>query len=110
MTHSPASFVRNIRKRHLLLDTIPHWITREDYVHPKPNPACYQMAINQLARPSDEIIGFEDSPRGLDALLGTRAKPVLICPSDASHLAHTLTQHPYVLHYPSFVSLIEDLM
>lgn len=79
VTHSPAELINAIRKQHSILDSIPHWITREQYSHPKPHPECYLKAIQTLAQPGDKIIGFEDTPRGLTALLGTDAKPVLVC-------------------------------
>jgi beta-phosphoglucomutase len=79
VTHSPTSLINLIRAQNPILDTIPHWITREDYTHPKPDPECYQTAIKRLAKPGDKVIGFEDSPRGLHALLGTEATAVLVC-------------------------------
>lgn len=79
VTHSPLELVKAIRHQHPILNTIPHWVTREQYTHPKPNSECYQKAIQLLAKPDDKIIGFEDTPRGLTALLGTNVKPVLVC-------------------------------
>lgn len=105
VTHSALPLIHCIRQQNPLLDTIPHWITREDYTHPKPHPECYQTAIAKLAKPQDRIIGFEDSPRGLHALLETRAKSVLICPPDAHYLHHMLTLHPNVRYYPHFTAI-----
>jgi beta-phosphoglucomutase len=102
VTHSATSLIQKIRQQNPILDTIPHWITREDYTNPKPSPECYQIAIAKLAQPHDRIIGFEDSPRGLHALIGTQAKPILICPPDSSYLENTLQHHPQVRYYPSF--------
>lgn len=105
VTHSASQLIRTIRKQNPILDTIPHWITREDYTHPKPHPECYQIAIDRLGEPHDRIIGFEDSPRGLNALLETQAKPVLICPSDSPYLKSILSLHPQVQYYPSFSAI-----
>lgn len=102
VTHSAASLVQHIRKQNPILDTIPHWVTREDYLQPKPDPSCYQMAINRLAHPKASVIGFEDSPKGLRALIGTQAKPVLICPPNCPYLPATLEAFPSVHYYPSF--------
>lgn len=79
VTHSPDVLVQQIRKQNPILDTIPHWITRENYKHPKPNSECYRVAIEQFAIHGDKVIGFEDTPRGLTALMGTSAEPVLVC-------------------------------
>jgi HAD superfamily hydrolase (TIGR01509 family) len=78
VTHSADILVDAVRKKNPLLDSIPVWITRHDYTHPKPHPECYQKAIAQLAKTGDKVIGFEDTPRGLAALLQTQVKPVLI--------------------------------
>jgi beta-phosphoglucomutase len=76
------------------LQTIPLWITRENYQKQKPDPEPYLTAIHQLGRPGDRIIGFEDTIRGLSALQGTSATPVLIGPC-----AHPAP--PGILHFPS---------
>lgn len=80
VTHSFLSQVQLIRSKLPVLDTLPHWITREDYEKPKPNPECYLRAIELYGKKGDRIIGFEDSLRGLRALMGTPAVAVLICP------------------------------
>jgi beta-phosphoglucomutase len=77
-THSPKEQIDYIKGQHEILNSIPYWITREHYKNPKPSSDCYIKAINTFAEPEDRIIGFEDSPRGLEALIGTRALPVFI--------------------------------
>lgn len=78
VTHSPDELVQAIRIHIPLLETIPNWMTRHDYAKPKPDPECYLKAIESLAKPGDNIIGFEDTPRGLSALMETQALPVII--------------------------------
>lgn len=78
VTHSPDQLVSIVRKQHPVLDRIPLWVTRHDYTHPKPDPECYNLAIKRHAHADEAVIGFEDTPRGLNALLGTRAKAVLV--------------------------------
>jgi len=81
VTNSFYPQIAAIRNNSPALQTIPHWITRENYVNPKPDPECYLQAIARFGRPNDRIIGFEDSARGLQALKGTPALPVLIAPT-----------------------------
>lgn len=83
VTNSAREQVEMIKTLLPILQTIPVWITREDYDAPKPASDGYHKAIELLADPGDRIIGFEDSLRGLKALMGTSAKPVLIC--DPAH-------------------------
>lgn len=103
VTHSALSFITLIRSQNPMLDSIPHWITRENYTEPKPHPECYQFAISQLAEPQDRIIGFEDSSRGFNALRQTVATPVLICPPDYPDLNNLRASS--AKYYPSFLAI-----
>ncbi len=78
VTHSSIDLIHKIIQQNPLLKTIPEWITREDYTHAKPDPECYLKAIETWAAPEDRIVGFEDTPRGMTALFGTRAQPVIV--------------------------------
>lgn len=104
VTHSPDDLVQLIRKQNPLLDSIPVWITREHYTHPKPNPECYLKAIDMLAKPSDKVIGFEDTPRGLRALMGTRAQPVLVCEAQYPEIPSFVQAG--AIHRPSLQSIL----
>lgn len=99
-THSTREQVEVIKHWLPVLKTIPLWITREDYEAPKPAPDAYLKAIELLADPGDRIIGFEDSFRGLQALQGTSAHPVLIC--DPKHPQMKEVSLSGISHYPSF--------
>ena len=48
VTHSSRAFVNLIGESHSLLSCIPHWITREDYVHPKPHAEPYEKALSLI--------------------------------------------------------------
>lgn len=103
VTHSPLEQIQVIRAQNPFLDTIPHWVTREDYSQPKPHAECYLKALSLLASPGDRAIGFEDTPRGLRALLGTSVKPVLV--SSTKHpLLKEIPSATYQ-HVPSFLAL-----
>ncbi len=106
VTHSAENLIKNIRKHHPLLDSIHDWVTRENYREPKPHPECYQFAIAKFSKENDTIIGFEDSPRGMDALLQTRAKPVLISPPDSPYLKKYLARKQ-LDYFPSFEAIPE---
>ncbi len=88
VTHSAKELVTLLRKQNPILDTIPHWFTREDYSQPKPSPDGYLVAIAKLAAYDDAIIGFEDSLRGMNALMGTKAKPIFINSIDENTKKH----------------------
>jgi len=105
VTHSPDELVNAVRKQHPVLNTIPYWLTREHYTYPKPHPECYLKAIEIYAKENEKVIGFEDTPRGLRALLETRAKPVLICQANYPEIPSFLKRG--VLHYPTFADLPE---
>lgn len=87
VTHSDPELVALIRSKNPVLDCIPYWVTRHDYTHPKPDSECYLKAIATYAAPGDRIVGFEDSPRGMRALLGAPAQAVMVSIIDYPELA-----------------------
>ncbi|HEY4831673.1 MAG TPA: HAD family phosphatase [Waddliaceae bacterium] len=103
VTHSPDEQVSIIRRQNPALDTISTWLTRESYTHPKPHPECYLNAIEQLGKSAERIIGFEDTPRGLRALMQTRAIPVLISQVPYSEIPELVRQG--ARYFPSFTSI-----
>lgn len=101
VTNSPDDQVAFSKEQNPILKTIPHWFTRETYSHPKPHPECYLNAIKKMG--GKRIIGFEDTPRGLQALMHTPAKPVMITPIDYPEIPQLVARG--VLHFPTFLSL-----
>lgn len=106
VTHSPLEPVQLIRAKLPLLDTVENWITREDYDKPKPSPECYLKAIELYGKRGDRIIGFEDSLRGLQALKGTPALPVLICPK--RHPSLEIALQGEVVHFETLDQIPSD--
>ncbi len=92
-----------LRSQIPLLNTIPKWVTREEYEKSKPDPECYLKAIQLYGKKGDRIIGFEDSLRGLEALRKTPALPVLICPSH--HPLLEIALEGKVVHFESLDQL-----
>lgn len=78
VTHSQLPLVDRLRKQQPILSTIQNWITREDYIHPKPAPDGYLKALKEFARPGDRVIGFEDSERGMRALIAAEVPAVFV--------------------------------
>ncbi len=87
VTNSPKEQIELIKQALPALQKISLWITREDYSQPKPSPEGYLKAIALLAKPGDKIIGFEDTLKGLKALLAAGADAVLICPKDTGYIS-----------------------
>ncbi len=109
VTNSPEEHVKMIRAKQPLLNTIPVWITREHYSQPKPASECYEKAIAMLGKEGDRIIGFEDSPRGLKALLGTKAEGVFVTSLLEKKQLQQLSQEVEkdFHHFNSFDELLE---
>lgn len=104
VTNSLLEQIQLIRSQHAVLQTIPHWITREDYALPKPNPEGYLRAIELYGKKGDRIIGFEDSIRGLQALEKTPATAVLICSPHHPLLDMVLSRG--ALHFESLKDIV----
>lgn len=108
VTNSPKVQVDAIREKIPVLNTIPLWITRECYKEAKPHPEGYLLAIKTLGKPGDRIVGFEDSMRGLRALIGAEVTvPVLICPPDHPQLQEGV---PKGAHYFNSFNEINRLL
>ena len=104
VTNSLYEQVEAIKKQQPILETIPLWITREDYKEAKPSPDGYKAAMSKLGQVGDKTIGFEDSTRGLQALVGAKVtQAVLICPLNHPQMAAKLPQG--VLHVTSFADI-----
>ncbi len=103
VTHSPEEHISLIRQQHGILDSIPRWFMREHYSKPKPDPECYLKAIKDMADEGDRIIGFEDTARGLTALMGTSATAVLVCDSAVPFVPEALRKG--ALHVPNLQAL-----
>jgi len=99
VTNSFRIQVELICAKQKALQTIPHWITREDYENPKPAPDGYLRAIELYGKPGDRMIGFEDSLRGIQSLQQTAALPVMVCAAHHPLLPAALSEG--VLHFDS---------
>lgn len=96
VTNSRREQIEEIKKQCPELDLIQNWVTREDYENPKPHPDGYLKAIELFGTPGDQVIGFEDSLRGLHSLISAKVQPVLICHKEHPHLESAdLTQVHY---------------
>lgn len=107
VTHSPKEQTQLIREKLPFLNQIPNWITREDYGRAKPDPQCYKKAIDLYGLPQKAggAIGFEDSARGLTALMGTSSQAVLVAKVEYPQLK------PYqgrFLKVGSFIELLKQ--
>jgi len=78
VTNSRWEMIEPIIDHNPVLGLIQHWVTREDYGQPKPDPECYRTAIERYLSPGGRVIGFEDSPRGLSALLSAEVESIFI--------------------------------
>jgi len=82
VTSSSRAEVNLIRKRLQCptLEAIPeqHWLTREIYIHRKPDPEGWNRAIQwagwEQSKPAEQlkVVGFEDTPSGVHSLLASQ--------------------------------------
>lgn len=86
VTNSPREHIEIIKGALPIFRSIPLWITREDYSHPKPSPEGYLIAIEKLKDQGDRIIGFEDTLKGLRALLAAGVESILVCSAQSEHV------------------------
>ena len=108
VTNSSKPMADMIIAKQPLLKSINHWITREDYEKPKPDPGGYLRAITLFGEKGDRIIGFEDSVRGIKALEKTPAQSVLIGPVLDPKANSIIAKD--VLHFQSFEDIPDKLI
>ena len=82
VTNAPQEQVNKIQRHQPVLNCFRTWVTREYYHHPKPSPECYLKALEIHGDIKCKGIGFEDSVKGVQALLNSPLEPVWICPKD----------------------------
>jgi S-adenosylmethionine synthetase len=68
VTNTNRTVVEHFKKKLPLLNTLKHWITREDYTMAKPDPEGYRLAISKYHRDGQCIVGIENSMTGYSAL------------------------------------------
>lgn len=78
VTNSERAMVDVLRNDHPLLQKIKYWVVREDYNLRKPDPDSYLKAKELYLDEEDKVIGFEDSIKGLTALVGASVPGVLV--------------------------------
>lgn len=106
VTHSPKEQVEVLKKKNPALETIPFWITRQDYKNPKPDPECYDIAIKRYAEANEKIIGFEDSLRGFQALQQNPVTPVCISKVISKKEVSKYAIKPF-FHFPTITDIVD---
>ncbi len=96
-----------IKKKIPFLAQIQDWIVREDYEKATPDPQCYKTAIDRFSFTRLGIIGFEDSARGLIALLGSSATAVLVSRHDYVQLDAYKGRYEHVASFNDIELVIE---
>ncbi len=82
VTNAPGNQVEKIQRHQPVLNCFNAWITREYYHHPKPSSDGYLKALEIHGDPHCKGIGFEDSIKGIQALMNSPLEPVWIRPKD----------------------------
>ncbi|MFY7842698.1 MAG: HAD family hydrolase [Rhabdochlamydiaceae bacterium] len=91
------------------LNDIPHWITRECYHKPKPDPECYQLALS-LKESHEKAVGFEDSIRGYRSMqMAGVDRCVLICPFSHPQMK-LFSKEDTVEHFSSFQNMLSHFL
>jgi beta-phosphoglucomutase len=81
VTHTDREIVDHFRTEVPILNQLNNWVVREDYDKPKPDPECYDLALNLYGRNDKNIIGFENSPHGLKSLRSVTNRIFTITPT-----------------------------
>lgn len=80
VTHSPKELTEIVKEQNPILQTIPYWVTREQYVLSKPHPDPYLTALKLYAKSEDRVLGFEDTIRGWKSLEAASITGIIVSP------------------------------
>jgi HAD superfamily hydrolase (TIGR01509 family) len=78
VTNSTRAQTAVVRRAQPVLESAPLWVTREDYEAAKPAPDCYRVALARLGAVPETALGFEDTPRGVEALAAAGIPAVMV--------------------------------
>jgi len=82
VTNSTDERMKYILNEHPILNKAFKIITKNQMKYPKPNPECYIKIINDSKFNMDEIIIFEDSYTGYEAIKNIEVEKSFICKND----------------------------
>ncbi|MFZ4772788.1 MAG: HAD family hydrolase [Chlamydiia bacterium] len=101
VTNSPRKHVE--RLHHLPFNTFfKKIITIDDFIHPKPHPAGYALALKELSQSANKALVFEDSLKGVESAQGAGISVLLV----ADERYKKRAKIPESIHsIPSFSSL-----
>lgn len=102
VTHSPKAFSDLILKTHPFLSQVPCWIYREKYTVPKPSPESYLLACREMNVDPTKALGFEDTLRGIDALVQAGCTPILV--NSTNKEFQKICSERQILAIPSFLT------
>ena len=85
VTNSPLEQIKLIQARLPELSLVTHVVSRESYTHSKPHPDGYLTALNTYFPSARKVIGFEDTIKGVQALIAANIEAVLIVEKEHPH-------------------------
>ncbi len=77
-SNSPRPFVKQALVEAQLLDLFESVITADDVIHRKPNPEMYNLTLENLKLPPEDVLIFEDSPAGVAAAQAAGCPVIMI--------------------------------
>lgn len=107
VTQSSLELVQMFQDRIPILKKIRCWVTREDYKHAKPSADGYHVALQKLG--NGKAIGFEDSIKGMQALLNAKLDAIMVNAHVTKEKAEEALGKNTFFYFPSFVETFSFL-
>lgn len=70
VTNTSQTNVNHFKSMNTKLGQIKNWITRENYICPKPSSECYQLALQHFRKNEKYVIGIENTMEGFRSVKG----------------------------------------
>jgi sugar-phosphatase len=104
VTSAPRALARR-RIEAVGLPSPPLWVTAEDVIDGKPNPACYRLAAERLGVPAEACLVFEDATAGILAAEAAGADVMVVT---ATHQRPLETSHRQCRDYRGLRASLGD--
>jgi len=83
VTNTCRDTVSWMQTRLPLLQKLQNWVTKNDYSVGKPDPSCYQIALERYSHHAQHIVGFENTVNGYQSLRGVANVVYIITSHDS---------------------------
>ena len=105
VTNTSSDNVNFFKNKIPILSKLNNWITREDYINPKPDSECYNLAKNKFYKNEKYIIGIENSIAGYLSIKNLTESIYIITDKNKEDYTYFKKENVYLIN--DYISIFE---